>query len=153
VVKLHGVQNPKGGYGMTEQETQAESLNEDTFDFSNDSSVEEVTTTWTITDVQRAKTNSPNGKGTQLVLEFTSDDFPFPITLRRFLDYTPTDASKDTSWVNRQRGELKRIVSKALGSAAGRFEDLQGATVIATSAEDSEGKATLRRFKQVEQDN
>src|SRR6266550_6506 len=88
---------------------------ESEFDFSGDSAVEVVEAVWTITEAEQEVTESDNGTGTRHNLTFESEAFPYPITLRQFVAYTPADESKNTDWVKRSRGILKNIAKAALG--------------------------------------
>lgn len=125
------------------------------FDFSKDSVVDTLEAVFTITEAEEKETDSSNGKGTQHVLTFESDDFPYPIVLRQFVAYTPTDAGKDTSWVNRSRGVLKNIAKAAMGITGYSLNPnsphyLVGKQVRATTKDNGEGFATLGKFRKVE---
>lgn len=134
--------------------TQQDSLTppSEEFDFSGDSAVEVKEALWTITEVETKDTDSANGKGTQHILTFESDAFPYPVLVRQFVQYTPTDASKNVDWVKRSRGILKNI-AKAAG-LEGKYSLTPGASnyivgrqVIATTRDGGDGFATLSKFK------
>src|SRR4029077_5366388 len=87
----------------------------DELDLSSDSAVEVKEAIWSITEVEVEQTESDNGSGTRVNIVFASEDFPYDITMRLFVAYTPTDESKSTDWVKRQRGQLKNIAKAAIG--------------------------------------
>lgn len=125
------------------------------FDFSQDSAVEVVEAVWTITEAEVDQTESDNGTGTRHNLTFESDQWPYPITLRLFVEYTPTDSSKSTDWVKRNRGILKNIAKAALGEPRYSLNPdaenyIVGRTVRATTRDGGDGFATLSRFRSVE---
>jgi len=125
------------------------------FDFSNDSAVEVVEAVWTITEAEVEQTESDNGSGTRHNLTFESEDFPYPITLRQFVEYTPSDESKNTDWVKRSRGILKNIAKAALGEPRYSLNPdaanyIVGRTVKATTRDGGDGFATLSKFRSVE---
>lgn len=128
---------------------------EQEFDFSGDSTVEVITATWQITDVEVKETDSDNGSGTMHALTFESEDFPFPIVVRQFVEYHPTDESKNTDWVKRSRGVLKNIANAAIGEPKYSLNPeapnyIVGKYVKATTKDNGEGFPTLGRFKKVE---
>ena len=125
------------------------------FDFSGDSAVEVVEAVWTITDAEQEETSSDNGTGVRHVLVFESEDFPFPITMRQFVAYTPADESKNTDWVKRSRGILKNIAKAAIGEPrysldADSENYIVGKQVKATTRDGGDGFATLSKFRAVE---
>lgn len=125
------------------------------FDFSGDSAVEVVEAIWTITEAEQETTESDNGTGTRHNLTFESDDFPYPITLRQFVEYTPSDASKNTDWVKRSRGVLKNIAKAAVGEPRYSLNSdadnyIVGRQVKATTRDGGDGFATLSKFRSVE---
>lgn len=124
------------------------------FDFSGDSVVESKELTWQITKVEIKHTDGDNGKGVQHVFTFESDDFPFPIVIRQFVEYEPTDPDKNTDWVKRSRGVLKQISKAALGEPKYSLNPeaanyIVGRYVKATTKENQDGFPTLGRFKKV----
>lgn len=128
----------------------------DELDLSGDSAVEIVTSVFTITDATEEETSSDNGSGSRVNLVFESDDFPYPITERFFTSYEPTDASKKTDWVNRQRGQLKNVVKAATGEARLNTKNpdnaetyIVGKQVTATTRDNGSGFAGLSKFKKV----
>lgn len=129
---------------------------EQEFDFTNDSAVEVVEAIWQITDAESVETESDNGSGTQHVLTFESDDFPFPIKIRQFVEYTATDPDKDTSWVKRSRGVLKQIAKAATGEPKYSLNPeapnyIVGRKLSARTKDNGEGYPTLTRFKAVKE--
>lgn len=127
-------------------------------DLSGDSAVEAITAIFSITDAELEETESENGSGERINLTFESDDFPYAITMRFFLAYTPSDSSKSTDWVKRQRGQLKNVI-KAAGLDVARAKaitnsdsdnSIVGKQVKATTRDGGDGFATLSRFKSVE---
>src|SRR6266478_1821660 len=96
--------------------------NEQDFDFAGDSVVESKTLEWTITDAESVDKESDNGSGVQHDLTFENDEFPYPIHIRQFVSYTPTDSEKNTDWVKRSRGVLKNIAKAALGGTGYSFD-------------------------------
>lgn len=125
------------------------------FDFAQDSAVEVVEAVWTITEAEQEVTESDNGTGTRHNLTFESEDFPYPITLRQFVSYTPADESKDTSWVKRSRGILKNIAKAALGEPRYSLNPdadnyIVGKQVRATTRDGGDGFASLGKFRSVE---
>lgn len=127
------------------------------FDFSKDSAVDVGEFTWKITEFEVKETEGENGNGVQHVFTFESDDYPYPVKLRQFVDYTPVDPTKDTSWVKRSRGVLKNL-AKAIsedGKSATYSTNPNSASypvgkfVKATTRDNGEGFATLTRFKRV----
>ena len=125
------------------------------FDFSGDSAVEVVEAVWTITEAEVEATESENGSGTRHNLTFESEDFPYPITLRQFVSYTPADESKNTDWVKRSRGILKNIAKAALGEPRYSLNPdapnyIVGRQVRATTRDGGDGFATLSKFRSVE---
>lgn len=125
------------------------------FDFSQDSAVEVVEAVWTITEVEVETTESDNGTGVRHNLTFESEAFPYPITLRQFVSYTPADSSKNTDWVKRSRGILKNIAKAALGEP--RYSTnpdadnyIGGRTVKATTRDGGDGFASLGKFRSAE---
>lgn len=127
----------------------------DELDLSGDSAVEIREAVFTISEAEQEQTDSENGQGTRVNLVFTSDDFPYPITMRFFISYTPTDSSKDTSWVNRQRGQLKNIAKAATGEPRLSLNPdsptyIVGKQVKATTRDGGDGFAVLSKFRSVE---
>lgn len=126
---------------------------EDELDLSADSAVDIVTATFTIESVEKEEKSSDNGSGTQYALTFTSDDFPYPITMRFFTAYESA-TGKNTDWVKRQRGQLKNIARAATGEPVVSTNPdspnyLVGKQVVATTRDGGEGFAVLGRFKAV----
>jgi len=124
------------------------------FDFAGSSAVEVVTAQFTITDAEQETTESANGTGTRHALTFESPDFPYPIIVRLFVSYTPSDSSKSTDWVNRQRGTLKNIAKAAVGGTAYALNPqspkyIVGRVVQATTRDGGDRFATLSKFKAV----
>ena len=122
------------------------------FDFSGDSAVEIVTSTWQITEAEEEETESDNGSGVRHIITFQSDDFPYPVILRQFVEYTPTERGKNTDWVKRSRGILKNVAKAALGRPGYRLSELVGKRVQATTRDGGDGFATLTRFKSLKDD-
>jgi hypothetical protein len=128
---------------------------QDELDLSGDSAVESKEATWQITEVEVEETSSDNGEGKRVVLTFESEDWPYPITMRFFTEYTPTDESKSTDWVKRQRGQLKNVMKAATGEP--KFSpdpDSEyypvGKHVKATTRDGGDGFAALSKFKKAE---
>lgn len=127
---------------------------EDELDLSGDSAVEVVTAVWQITEVEKEETESENGSGKRVNLTFESEDFPFPLTMRFFTEYTPADPSKNTDWVKRQRGQLKNIAKAATGEPklitnADSEGYIVGKYVTATTKDGGDGFPVLGKFKKV----
>lgn len=127
---------------------------EDELDLSADSAVEIVEAEWQITEVEKVDSESDNGSGKYLKLTFESDDFPFPLTMRFFTEYSPADPNKNTDWVKRQRGQLKNV-AKAAGVEPKGVDNpdsenyLVGRTVRATTKDGGDGFPILGKFKKV----
>ena len=127
----------------------------DELDLSGDSAVEIVESIFTITDATEEETSSDNGSGARVNLVFESDDVRFPITVRFFTAYEPTDSTKNTDWVARQRGQLKNVVKAATGEARLNTKNpdadnyIVGKQVRATTKDGGDGFATLGKFKKV----
>lgn len=124
------------------------------FDFSGDSAVEIKECEWTITEAEQEETDTDNGSGVRHNLTFESEDFPFPITLRQFVSYTPADSNKSTDWVSRSRGTLKNIAKAAVGEpryslVPGSPNYIVGRRVRATTKDGGDGFPTLGKFKAV----
>src|SRR5438874_121063 len=83
-------------------------------DLSGDSAVEVITSTWTIQNVEDDQSESDNGSGRKITIEFASDDWYAPITMRFFTSYV-SKTGKNTDWVKRSRGQLKNILKAATG--------------------------------------
>jgi len=136
--------------------TQADVLGtQDENDLSGDSAVEIVNSTWTIQSIEDELSDSPNGTGRKVTIEFESDDWYAPITMRFFTSYT-SKAGKNTDWVKRSRGTLKNILKAATGQTnlsevldANSEHYLVGKQVIATTKDGGDGFAVLSRFKKV----
>lgn len=128
----------------------------DELDLSGDSAVEAVTSTWQITEAEVEETESDNGKGERVNLVFESGDFPYPITMRFFTAYEPTDSSKNTDWVKRQRGQLKNLAKAIFGEPKIDIKNTEspyypvGKNVKATTRDGGDGFATLSKFKKAE---
>lgn len=122
----------------------------DELDLSNDSAVERVTAVFTITEANEKESESDNGTGRYEEIVFESEDFGYPITLRLFTEYTPSDESKSTEWVKRQRGILKNLSKAIFGEPRWSRANAVGKQVTATTRDNGEGIATLGRFKAVE---
>src|SRR5258707_320248 len=128
---------------------------EQDFDFAGSSAVDVKTAVFTITEAEGERTESPNGTGFRHNLTFESPEWPYPITLRLFTEYTPSDPSKSTEWVQRQRGMLKNIAKAALGQTGYSLNPaspsyIGGRQVQATTKDDGSGFATLGKFKKVD---
>lgn len=124
------------------------------FDFGGDSEVESKELIWNITEFEVKTTESDSGQGVMHVITFENDEWPYPIRIRRFVSYSPTDESKNTDWVKRARGTLKKIAKAATGAASYSTDPnsakyLVGKQVKATTGEDGDGFATLKWFKKV----
>lgn len=128
---------------------------EDELDLSGDSAVEIVTAIFTISDAEFEETESDKGSGERMNLTFQSEEFPYDITVRFFVLYEPSDSSKNTDWVKRQRGQLKNVI-KAAGLDPARVRAIVnpdsdnyivGKQVQATTRDGGDGFATLGRFK------
>jgi hypothetical protein len=123
----------------------------DELDLSGDSAVEAVTAIWTIESAESEEVESDNGTGSRIVIEFTSDDWPYPITMRFFTSYESA-TGKNTDWVKRQRGQLKNVVKAATGETtlslnADHPNYIVGKQVRATTRDGGDGFAILSRFK------
>lgn len=121
---------------------------QDELDLSGDSAVDVVTSVFTIENAELEDVDSDNGTGTRVVMEFTSDDVPFPITMRFFTSYE-SKTGKSTDWVKRSRGQLKNIAKAALGKTTFNIPELVGRTVQATTKDGGDGFPVLSRFKAV----
>lgn len=129
---------------------------ENEYDFSKDSVVDVIEAVFTITEAEEKETESPKGKGKQHILTFESDDFPYAIVLRQFVEYTPAEEGRDTSWVTRSRGTLKNIAKAAIGATGYSLNPespnyIVGRQVKATTKDNGEGFATLGKFRKVDQ--
>lgn len=127
----------------------------DELDLSGDSAVEVITTQWQITEAELEETESENGSGKRVNLTFEAEDFPFPITMRFFTEYSPTDSSKNTDWVKRQRGQLKNVAKAATGEpklvlTPGVDGYIVGKVVTATTKDGGDGFPVLGKFKKAE---
>jgi hypothetical protein len=132
-------------------------LNEllDENDLSGDSAVERITATWTVQSIESEETETDNGTGRRVSIEFESDDWNYPITLRFFTSYTSKNG-KSTEWVQRSRGQLKNVLKAATGQVnltdamdSSSEHYLVGKQVIATTKDNGDGFASLGRFKRV----
>lgn len=123
-------------------------VEEQEFDFSNDSSVEQVEGIWTIIAAELEETESDNGRGKRHVITFTGDAVPFPVTVRQFVEYE-SKVGKDNAWVKRSRGALKQLAKAALGEPKYSLSQLVGKQVRATTKDDGNGYATLAKFRPV----
>lgn len=126
----------------------------DELDLSGDSAVEIVTAVWQITEVEAEETESDNGAGSRIRLTFESEDFPFPINMRFFTEYTPADPNKNTDWVKRQRGQLKNVAKAATGEPKlvtnpDSESYIVGKYVTATTKDGGDGFPVLSKFKKV----
>lgn len=137
-------------------EYQEETLSsEDELDLSGDSAVEVVTAIWQVTEAEEVESDSDNGTGKYVKLTFESDDFPFPINMRFFTEYTPSDPNKNTDWVKRQRGQLKNIAKAATGEPKLNYKNsdaenyIVGKSVTATTKDGGDGFPVLGKFKAV----
>src|SRR5258708_26570984 len=83
-------------------------------DLSGDSAVEVKTATFTIQSIEDEQSESDNGTGRKVTIEFDSPDWYAPITMRFFTSYT-SKLGKNTDWVKRSRGQLKNILKAATG--------------------------------------
>lgn len=137
-------------------ETTGETLTaEDELDLSGDSAVEIVEAVWQVTEAEVIASESDNGSGSYVALTFESESFPFPIKGRYFTEYSPTDSSKNTDWVKRQRGQLKNIVKAATGETKLVLNPesegyIVGKTVKATTKDGGDGFPVLGKFKKAE---
>lgn len=140
----------------TENEGRVDTLSsDDELDLSGDSAVEIVETVWQITEADVEETESDNGSGKRVNLTFEAEDFPFPLTMRFFTEYTPSDPDKNTNWVKRQRGQLKNVAKAATGeprlvlnSEAEGY--IVGKFVRATTKDGGDGFPVLSKFKKAE---
>lgn len=128
-------------------ETQLMGTDEE-LDFSNDSTVEVIEDTWTITEVEAEELESEKGKGTQHRITFQGEILPFPITVRQFVSYEYKNGG-DNSWVKRSRGVLKNIFKAATGEVKGSLRSLVGRTLRATTRDDGQGFYTLGKYRAV----
>lgn len=126
-------------------------------DLSGDSAVEVKTAVWTIQSIESEQSESDNGVGRKITIEFESDDWYAPITMRFFTSYT-SSKGKSTDWVKKSRGQLKNIVKAATGQtnlAEALSSDSQhyavGKKVTATTRDGGDGFAVLSRFKAVKE--
>lgn len=138
---------------MTTQNDVLDSADE--LDLTGDSAVEAVTAHWTIESAESEEVDTDNGTGSRIVLEFTSDEWPYPITMRFFVSYESKNG-KSTDWVKRQRGQLKNIAKAATGEPklslnADSPNYIVGKTVQATTRDGGDGFAVLSRFKAVKE--
>lgn len=128
---------------------------DDELDLSGDSAVEVVTAQWQITEAEIEETESDNGSGKRVNLTFESEDFPFPLTMRFFTEYTPSDPNKNTDWVKRQRGQLKNIAKAATGEPKLVLNSetegyIVGKVVTATTKDGGDGFPVLGKFKKAD---
>src|SRR6266702_4462623 len=128
---------------------------QDENDLSGDSAVEVKTAKWTVQDISEEQSESDNGTGRKVTIEFESDDWYAPITMRFFTSYT-SKQGKNTDWVKRSRGQLKNILKAATGQTnlsdaldSGSEHYLVGKQVIASTKDGGDGFAVLGRFKKV----
>lgn len=121
----------------------------DELDLSNDSAVERITATFVVATTEQKHSESENGTGSYEEVVLESEDFPYPITMRFFTEYEPSDSSKSTDWVKRQRGGLKNLAKAIFGEPRWNRAAAVGKQVIATTKDNGEGVATLGRFKKV----
>ena len=124
-------------------------------DLSNDSAVEVITAVWTIQAIESEDSESDNGTGRKVTIEFASDDWHYPITMRFFTSYT-SSKGKNTDWVKRSRGQLKNVLKAATGQAnlaealdTESANYLVGKRITASTKDGGDGFATLGRFKKV----
>lgn len=124
-------------------------------DLSGDSAVEIVTSNWTVQEISSEDSETDNGVGRKVTIEFASDDWYAPITMRFFTSYT-SKQGKNTDWVKRSRGQLKNILKAASGEtnlsdalSADSEHYLVGKQVQATTKDGGDGFATLSRFKKI----
>lgn len=124
-------------------------------DLSGDSAVEIVTANWTIQNIEQEDSETDNGVGRKITIEFEADEWYAPITMRFFTSYT-SKQGKNTDWVKRSRGQLKNILKAATGQTnlsyaldADSEFSLVGKVVQATTKDGGDGFATLGRFKKV----
>ena len=127
----------------------------DELDLSGDSAVEVVEAVWQITEAEAEETESENGSGKRVNLTFESENFPFPITMRFFTEYSPADPNKNTDWVKRQRGQLKNVAKAATGEPVLSLNSdspnyIVGKTVKATTKDGGDGFPVLGKFKKAE---
>lgn len=127
---------------------------EDELDLSGDSAVEIVTAVFQITEAEIVESESDNGAGKYVKLTFESEDFPFPLNMRFFTEYTPSDPNKNMDWVKRQRGQLKNIAKAATGEPKLILNSEQegyivGRSVTATTKDGGDGFPVLSKFKKV----
>lgn len=128
---------------------------QDENDLSGDSAVEVKTATWTVQSIEDEQSESDNGTGRKITIEFASDDWYAPITMRFFTSYT-SKAGKSTDWVKRSRGQLKNVLKAATGQTnladaldSSSEHYLVGKQVIASTKDGGDGFAVLGRFKKV----
>lgn len=121
----------------------------DELDLSNDSAVERITAVFAITEAEQIESESENGVGKYEQVVFESESLPFPITMRFFTEYEPSDPNKSTDWVKRQRGALKNLAKAIFGEPTWNRSKAIGHSVTATTRDNGEGQATLGRFKKV----
>lgn len=128
---------------------------QDENDLSGDSAVEIVTAVWTVQSIEAEESETDNGSGRKVTIEFESEAFYAPITMRFFTSYT-SKHGKNTDWVKRSRGQLKNVLKAATGQTnlaealdSGSEHYLVGKTVQATTKDGGDGFATLGRFKKV----
>jgi hypothetical protein len=134
---------------------------QDEVDLSNDSPVDIVTATFTITETELVESDTENGTGTYESISVESDEYPLPITLRFFTDYTPVrdtdkkgnewkrDKNGRILWVAKQRGNLKVLSQAVLGTPVWNRDEAVGKQFIATTRDSGDGYPTLNRFKAV----
>jgi len=128
---------------------------QDENDLSGNSAVEVVTADWVIQNIEDEQSETPNGSGRKITIEFESDDWYAPITMRFFTSYT-SKLGKNTDWVKRSRGTLKNILKAATGQTnlsealdSNGQHYLVGRHVLATTKDGGDGFAVLSRFKKV----
>ena len=132
---------------MTYEDTEVTSGEE--LDLSGDSAVEVKQAVWTIIEAELEETESDNGSGKRYNITLESDDFPFDITLRFFVEYAPNDEEKDTTWVKRQRGMLTNLTKAATGGTNFNPKTIVGRKILATTRDSGDGFPTLSKFKKV----
>lgn len=139
----------RSGRSVVEEQPELFSAqDEEQFDFSNDSTVEQKEGIWTVIAAEENETDNDNGKGTQHIITFTGDAVPFPVTVRQFVKYE-SKLGKDTAWVKRSRGVLKLLAKAAVGEPKYTLKALVGKQVRATTKDDGNGYATLTKFRPV----
>lgn len=121
------------------------SAQDEVLDFSNDVNIKTEEKEWTVSAASVEDTE--DGQGTQLIVELTDNETPFPRTEKFWLKHEPVPGKNWEKTVQISRSNAKRFALAATGSPQLNLKELVGAKFLATISEDAQGFVRINKYK------